>query len=165
MFKSIANKGDSFLFHCSNKKTSFVVDPTHCACSCPISWWPAPFPAYSKYSINAVCVQVAAKQEDMETSVLVEPSVVCLSGPIVPGKNRKFRRVAVALAFCQLPQSSSRAALSNGDWSTSEFLASRLSACCSRIFWDLARSQSVLTCSLFHTTEVSVSLTYPSSPV
>lgn len=152
--KSITDKGESCLFPCSNKETSFTVDPTHCACSCPISWWPALFPAYSKYSINAARVQVAAKQEDMETFVLVEPSVVCLGGPIVSS-----RRVAVSLDFCQLPQSSSRAVLSSGDWSTSEFLASRLSACCSRIFWDLALSQSVLTCSLFHTTEVSVSLT------
>lgn len=54
--------------------------------------------------------------------------------------------------------SSSRAVLSRGDCSTSEFLASRRSSCCSFIFWDLARSQSVLIFSLSHTTDVSVSL-------
>lgn len=65
----------------------------------------------------------------------------------------------------QQGHSSSRAVLSRGDWRTSEFLASLRSSCCSFIFWDLARSQSVLRLSLFHTTEVSVSLMYPSSPV
>lgn len=67
-----------------------------------------------------------------------------------------------AASCCQSPvgagHSSSRAVLSRGDCSTSEFLASLRSSCCSFIFWDLARSQSVLIFSSFHTTEVSVSL-------
>lgn len=154
MIKSITDNGESCLFHCSNKKTSFMADPTDHACSCPISWRPALFPAYSRCSINAACVQVPANRK----ALCVCSALCCLSEcPTVPGKHMKSR--CVAGAFCPLPQSSSRAVLSSGDWSTSEFLASRLSACCSRIFWDLARSQSVLTCSLFHTTEVSVSLT------
>lgn len=78
------------------------------------------------------------------------------------GKAPAAPRGPAAASCCQSPagagHSSSRAVLSRGDCSTSEFLASLRSSCCSFIFWDLARSQSVLIFSSFHTTEVSVSL-------
>lgn len=54
--------------------------------------------------------------------------------------------------------SSSRAVLSQGDWSTFEFWASALISACSFVFPERSLSQSVGTLSLSHTVEVSVSL-------
>lgn len=127
--------------------------------------------AYSRHSINAACVHVIAEQESagrcpVQGALRGLPGATgALPSPVGVWGRASDRCSGSTATGPQSSQSSSRAALSSGDWSTSEFLASRLRACCSRIFWDLARSQSVLTRSLFHTTEVSVSLTYPSSPV
>lgn len=79
----------------------------------PISQCSALFLAYSKHFINAACIQGAAEQ-DMEAACYR-----ALCG--LPTWPYSFRQAceglasAVALAFCRLLQSSSRAALSSGD--------------------------------------------------